>query len=113
MDLIRGDPVTVIRRASGRDAHGRPTGAETAETVANALVAPVNSQSESVQGDGQTAQMYVPRGYTADLAGCDVVAGGVRYSVVGVPTAYPSRLTPGPWDRVALLSRAAERGAGS
>lgn len=113
MDLIKGSPVTLIRHRVGRDAHGRAVGAETRETVENALVAPVNSQSESVQGDGMTAQMYVPRAYAADMTGCEVEAGGVRYAVVGTPTAYPPDLTPGPWDRVALLSRATERGCGA
>ena len=102
--LIRGEAVTVIRRAVMRDELGEPTeveGASSIEEVANVLVAPgATSDLDSSRPEGVTVSLTLcfPKSYAGDLKGCAVVVRGKPYEVVGDPIRYVEENTPGDWN---------------
>ena len=109
---LLGEPVEVVEPRVARDALGRPARSESRRLVGNVLLAPPDTSSMAQLDADVCLVAYWPKSDPGDLRGRDVVARAGRFSVVGEPSAYPADLTPGPWDRVVRLRRAAEDGGG-
>lgn len=110
LTLASGEAVTVITQETTRDADGVAHVTERREASDGWLIGPPTGTTAT--GDQQAVpddcelEACVPKAYTAGLSQRVVErADGTRWAVIGDPQAYPSRLCPTPWDRVAYLQR--------
>lgn len=84
-----------VRRTSGRDEYGDPTGDETRQQLPDAWVAPVGS--DDVTGRGRegvevVARLFGP--FDLDVMERDLIeAGGVTYRTVGAPARWEHPMT--------------------
>ena len=103
--MIRGVEVTVMRpHVEGTDRFNNHVyGMTGGESVGNVLVSPgATADLEASRPEGVTVDftLHFPKGYDADLEGCDVVLPApwsCTCHVVGNPTPYIDVDTPTPW----------------
>lgn len=112
--MIRGVAVTVTAYEDGTpDRFGNPT--KTAQepiTVEDVLIVPgVTEDLKAGRPEGVSVAytLHFPKGFTADLEGCDVTLPdpwGGTYRVVGKPAPYVDANTPGRWHMSAMVEEA-------
>ena len=110
MSLIQGEPVTVVRRTSGRDELGEPIEpVEEREDVQNVVVAPGSTSdldASRPEGVKVAYSLCFPKTYSGSLRGCSVEVRGEEYAVVGDPKRYMPENTPGDWNLTCEVGRA-------
>ena len=111
--MIRGVSITVLRpTCGGRDRFGDAAeGVPKPETVDDVLIAPGGEagstedlEAARTDGDSLSLQVHFPKGYTAELRGCELMlpepwARFNPYRVVGQPMPYIDANTPTRWNR--------------
>lgn len=112
--MIRGVDVTVTSYADGaNDRLGNPTKVPQAPvTVKDVLIVPGATEDlEAGRPEGVSVAytLHFPKGFDADLEGCDVALPdpwGGTYRVVGKPAPYIDANTPGRWHMAAMVEEA-------
>ena len=104
--MLRGEPVTVLKRVTGYDdAMDEVVTWEEEARVDNVLFGKPDTEAiESglrLHGVQVIYTLAIPKAYGGSLAGKRVVreSDGAEYDVVGDPAALPPSLCPTPWNR--------------
>ena len=110
MALLKGIPVTLYDRVqTGTDAFHAPVYTETAVTVRNVLVCPVDSgdivTEQQLRGKHEERLLCIPREDRHQWEGCRVDFDGARWQAVGFVQEWTDANVPGPWNRRIRVER--------
>ena len=102
---IRGTTLTFDKKTeTGRDLFNNPTYTTQQIVIDDCLIAPITEPSsareqQAMEQSREQLRIHIPKTYTGDISGSDVVWLGKRYHVDNDSVAFMEENTPTRWNR--------------